>query len=242
MGKYIFSNYELAIAIAVVYFDYYVNLWYNKDVTKIGFLKKGGKNMKKLTIETKKRMLLGALILLIIGNAMLLVATLLHKNIEQEEVNPEQEAYEYLLQNGDLSPEQSIGIVANIRQQSNFDTSVHDDGTFHSTGLLCWTMTREEQLSEFAEEKGEEVTNFYLQLDFILEELKDSSEYANFQLVNYHGYTVEDWNKVQSPEEAALAFAYLYVRPGHLNETTLRDLAAELSAEVPHFSKGSQVL
>lgn len=115
-------------------------------------------------------------------------------------------------------------------------------GEFPSTGLMCWTMAREEQLSKFAKERGEEVTNFYLQLDFILEELKHSSDYANFQLENFNGYTVEDWNEVQSPEEAALAFAYLYVRPGHLNETTLRDLAAELSAEVPHFSKGSQVL
>ena len=202
--------------------------------------------MQKLFKTKKERLLLLGLILLIIGSTMLLVATLLNKkNIEQElkngDLSPAQEAYEYLLKNGDLSPEQSVGIVANIRQQSNFDTSVHE-GEFPSTGLMCWTMAREEQLSEFAKERGEEVTNFYLQLDFILEELKDSSEYANFQLANYHGYTVEDWNEAQSPEEAALAFAYLYVRPGHLNETTLRDLAAELSAEVPQSSKGSQVL
>lgn len=235
MGRYIFSNYELTIA--VVCFDYYVNLWYNKDVTKIGFLKKGGKGMIKKVLKTElvKRVLFLGAILLIISTAIF-IASFLNK-----ETLKEQEAYEYLLKNGDLSPEQAIGIVANIRQQSNFDTSVHE-GEFPSTGLMCWTMAREEQLSEFAEEKGKEVTDFYLQLDFILEELKDSSEYANFQLANFNGYTVEDWNEAQSPEEAAVVFAYVYVRPAYLNETGLKGIAAELSAEVPHFSKGSQVL
>ena len=192
--------------------------------------------MKKLLrTEPMKRVLFLGAILLIISTAIF-IASFLNK-----ETLKEQEAYEYLLKNGDLSPEQAIGIVANIRQQSNFDTSVHE-GEFPSTGLMCWTMAREEQLSEFAEEKGKEVTDFYLQLDFILEELKDSSEYANFQLANFNGYTVEDWNEAQSPEEAAVVFAYVYVRPAYLNETGLKGIAAELSAEVPHFSKGSQVL
>ncbi len=192
--------------------------------------------MKKLLrTEPMKRVLFLGAILLIISTAIF-IASFLNK-----ETLKEQEAYEYLLKNGDLTPQQAVGIVANIRQQSNFDTSVHE-GELPSTGLMCWTMAREEQLSEFAEEKGEEVTNFYLQLDFILEELKDSSEYANFQLANYHGYTVEDWNEAQSPEEAAVVFAYVYVRPAYLNETGLKGIAAELSAEVPHFSKGSQVL
>ena len=191
---------------------------------------------KLLKTEPVKRVLfLGAILLII--TLFVSLGSFLNK-----ETVMEQEAYEYLLKNGDLSPEQAVGIVANIRQQSNFDTSVHDDGTFHSTGLMCWAFAREEQLSKFAKERGEEVTNFYLQLDFILEELKHSSEYANFQLANFNGYTVEDWNEVQSPEEAAVVFAYVYVRPAYLNETGLKGLAAELSAEVPHFSKGSQVL
>ena len=45
MGRYIFSNYELVIV--VVYFDYYVNLWYNKDVTKISFFIKRRKRHDK---------------------------------------------------------------------------------------------------------------------------------------------------------------------------------------------------
>ena len=53
MGRYIFSNYELEIAIAVVYFDYYVNLWYNKDVTKIGFFIKRRKTDAKI-IQNQK--------------------------------------------------------------------------------------------------------------------------------------------------------------------------------------------
>ena len=134
MGRYIFSIYELVIV--VVCFDYYVNLWYNKDVTKIGFLKKGGKNMKKLTIETKKRLLFCGAILLIISLFIAMACFLNKETVKEQEaykyllengdLSPEQETYEYLLKNGDLSPEQAIGIVANIRQQSNFNTSVHE--------------------------------------------------------------------------------------------------------------------
>ena len=217
-------------------FECYVNLWYNKIVTKNGSLeKKEEKNMKRLITEPKKRLLFVGAILLVICLGILMVCFL------NKETSKEQIAYEYLLKNGDLSPEQAIGIVANIRKESNFDTSVHEDAV-HSTGLMCWAFGREEQLSEFAEAKGEEVTSFYLQLDFILEELSNSSEFANYQLMNFRGYTIEDWEDAQSPEDAALIFAYLYGRPGNLNETHLRDLATEIAAEVPSFTKGSQVL
>mgnify|MGYP001625124677 FL=1 len=191
--------------------------------------------MKRLIAETKKRLLFVGAILLIICLALLTACFLKRETIK------EQLAYEYLLKNGDLSPEQAVGIVANIRQQSNFDTSVHED-VVHSTGLMCWAFGREEQLSEFAEAKGEEVTSFYLQLDFLLEELSNSSEFTNYQLMNFHGYTIEDWEDAQSPEDAALIFAYLYVRPGKLNETHLMNLAAEIADEVPSFTEGSQVL
>lgn len=95
--------------------------------------------------------------------------------------------YSYLLENGDLSPTQAAGITAVIEQQSNFDTSVHQNGT---VGLMCWTFEREKQLTSFAHKKGNELTDLYAQLDFILEEVNSDSEY--YQLIEYRGYSPED--------------------------------------------------
>ena len=131
--------------------------------------------------------------------------------------------YSYLLENGDLSPTQAAGITAVIKQQSNFDTSVHQNGT---TGLMCWSFKREKQLNEFAREKDSTVTNLYTQLDFILEEIDSDSEY--YQLIEYHGYSPEDWKKASTPEKSALAFVYIYVRPGTFDEDALQSSANEI--------------
>ena len=75
--------------------------------------------------------------------------------------------YNYLLEKGDLSPEQAAGITAVIQQQSNFSTKVHDSGDISTTGLMCWSFLREKQLTEFASKRGNEVTDLYSQLDYI---------------------------------------------------------------------------
>ena len=70
--------------------------------------------------------------------------------------------------------------------------------------------------------KHKDVDDFYLQLDFILDEISENS--SNFQLSDYNGYTIEDWNSVKNPVDAALIFESLYVRPAIFN-SELEDIA-----------------
>ena len=142
--------------------------------------------------------------------------------------------YNYLLENGDLSPVQVASITAVIKQLSNFDTSFHENGT---TGLMCWTFGHEKQLNEFAQEKGSPVTNLYTQLDFILEEVNPDSEY--YQLYKYQGYTTKDWIEASTPEESVLAFVYTYIRPKTIDEKALQSSARETYEDCTS-SKGRQ--
>lgn len=134
--------------------------------------------------------------------------------------------YNYLLEKGDLSPEQAAGITAVIQQQSNFSTKVHDSGDISTTGLMCWSFLREKQLTEFASKRGNEVTDLYSQLDYILEEIDINSEY--YQLIEYNGYTPEDWLNSETPEEAALSFCYIYIRPANVDRDNLQALSREI--------------
>ena len=150
-----------------------------------------------------------------------------HSEIGFKDYSEEKEelVYNYLLENGDLSPVQAASITAAIKQQSNFDTTVHDS-SIGSTGLMCWCFTRKDRLAEYAQIKGKEVTDLYLQLDFILEEINSDSEY--YQMVENKGYSVEEWENVTTPEESVLVFTYLYVRPGYIDEEALQALSREI--------------
>ena len=77
---------------------------------------------------------------------------------------------------------------------------------------MCWSYIRADKLKDFAIQNSKSVEDFYVQLDYIIEEISETS--TNFQLINYNDYTIEDWNSVQNPVEAALIFESLYVRPG----------------------------
>lgn len=134
--------------------------------------------------------------------------------------------YNYLLEKGDLSPEQAAGITAVIKQQSNFSTKVHDSGDIPTTGLLCWSFARQEQLAEFASKRGKDKTDIFTQLDFILEEIDVNSEY--YQLTWCKRYTLDDWNSAPSPEQAALSFTCIYVRPATVDQESLQALAREI--------------
>lgn len=168
----------------------------------------------------KKRILGLALIVVLVVACYSVLSEINSKDYSEGKT---QVVYNYLLENGDLSPTQAAGITAVIKQQSNFDTSVHQNGT---VGLMCWTFEREKQLTQFAQERGSKVTDFYTQLDFILEEVNSDSEY--YQLIKYRGYSPEDWEKASTPEESALAFVYIYVRPGTFNEDALQASANEI--------------
>lgn len=141
-------------------------------------------------------------------------------------------AYDYLLENSNLSSMQAIGILANIQQQSNFDSSVHSNTGFETVGLMCWCYQREVELSNYAKLTNRKSTDFYTQLDFILEEINPSSEYATYQLIDYNGYTVEDWINAKTPEESAKAFSNIYLRLNYQKNIELESLAQQINKEV----------
>lgn len=87
---------------------------------------------------------------------------------------------------------------------------------------MCWSYARASKLEDFATQNVKDIDNFYVQLDYIIEEISEDSE--NFQLVNHNDYTIEDWNSVKNPVDAALIFESLYVRPG-ISSQNLEDIA-----------------
>ena len=166
------------------------------------------------TNEMKKRVLtlcsVSVLCILIVAFSLSIFK---NKNVSADEKAVE--AYNYLEANSDLSSAQIIGIISNIKTQSNFDTSVHETMP-NSIGLMCWSHIRADKLKNFATQNNKPVEDFYIQLDYIIEEITETSE--NFQLVNYNDYTIEDWNSVKNPVDAALIFESLYVRPSIFNQ------------------------
>lgn len=172
------------------------------------------------TNEMKNRILalcgISALSILIIAFGLSIFK---NKNVSTAEKAVE--AYNYLQENTDLSSAQIIGIISNIKSQSNFDTTIHQT-TPNLVGLMCWSYARASKLEDFATQNVKDIDNFYVQLDYIIEEISEDSE--NFQLVNHNDYTIEDWNSVKNPVDAALIFESLYVRPG-ISSQNLEDIA-----------------
>lgn len=172
------------------------------------------------TNEMKKRILalcgISALCILVIAFGLSIFKD---KNVSTDEKAVE--AYNYLQDNTDLSSAQIIGIISNIKNQSNFTTTVHQ-ATTNSIGLMCWSYIRADKLEQFATQNNKAVDDFYVQLDYIIEEISEDSE--NFQLANHNDYTIEDWNSVKNPVDAALIFESLYVRPG-ISTQNLEDIA-----------------
>lgn len=91
---------------------------------------------------------------------------------------------------------------------------------------MCWSFARQEQLAEFASKRGKDKTDIFTQLDFILEEIDVNSEY--YQLTWCKRYTLDDWNTAPSPEQAALSFTCIYVRPATVDQESLQALAREI--------------
>lgn len=117
-------------------------------------------------------------------------------------------AYDYLQKNSELNEAQIIGILANIRGQSNFKTENNGFGT----GLMDWTFQREDELEKFAEDENKKVDDLYLQLDFIVKEINSLPE-----RICYNGYTLKDWEDVENPDDASIILSSIYIRPRTVN-------------------------
>ncbi len=101
-----------------------------------------------------------------------------------------------------LTHVQACGVLGNIQQESGFNTDVLGfDGT-GSVGLCQWLGPRKRQLQEFARRRGEPYTDWEVQTDFIMRELRTTEKVAMAKL-----------QATTSAASAALVFSRFYERP-----------------------------
>lgn len=152
-----------------------------------------------------KKRIISALVTLSLAIALIVVA--IPKESTKEDLPLK--AYNFFLEEG-FSPEQATSIVALIKNSSNFDSSATaNDENFY--GLCQWGYARLDNLKAFANERGEDISSFETQLEFLASELSPDSE--NYQLVSYNGYEPSDWEKADNVEDSIEALMWTYYRP-----------------------------
>ncbi|WP_433684443.1 phage tail tip lysozyme [Nocardia sp. CA-119907] len=92
--------------------------------------------------------------------------------------------YQYLLEKG-FTPAQAAGILGNMQVESGFDTGAYNPGE-GAIGLCQWEGGRRTALENFAanDPKHRSVTDYTLQVDFMVSELKGSESSAYSHLMS----------------------------------------------------------
>ena len=134
--------------------------------------------------------------------------------IEAEiENKPEKGSPEYImnrLEDGGLTPTAAVGIVANLKAESNLDPAIKQLSGGPGRGLAQWEKggrydTDPINLVKFAKKKGTNWSDLDTQIDFILHEMDRHPEYKK----------VKDMlNKSGSVEDATLIFLKKYEKAG----------------------------
>ncbi len=107
--------------------------------------------------------------------------------------------YDYFVEKG-FTPAQASGILGNLQTESSFKTNAYNHGE-GAIGLAQWEGGRRTALEQFAKSEGKPVTDWHVQADFIMHELKGSESGAYAAL-----------KAAQTPAEAAAAFDKYYER------------------------------
>ena len=134
---------------------------------------------------------------------------------EVEEVKPtlEKGSPEYIIDrlvNGGLTKTAAIGVVANLKAESNLDPGIKQRGGGPGRGLAQWEKggrydTDPINLNKFAAKKGTNWTDLNTQIDFILYEMEKHPEYRRVK---------EQLNSTDSVEQATLIFLKKYEKAG----------------------------
>ena len=103
-----------------------------------------------------------------------------------------------------LSLEQSVGITANLQQESSLNPNAKgDNGT--SFGIAQWHKERGQYMMKWTESKGYKSNSLEGQLEFLWHEL--STDYKN---------VLDELKNTNTPEEAAEVFVRKYEKPGNI--------------------------
>lgn len=148
--------------------------------------------------------------------------------------------YSYLSNKG-LNKASICGILSNIYYESNYNPlAVGDNGT--SYGLCQWHLTRREELFRYANKKGLNVNSIETQIDYMLEELKNSYYIVNTLLYNnansindaynvadvfckYYEIPADKINKARERGSYARKLFIQYTSDINLNKYTNKELA-----------------
>uniref|UniRef100_UPI0019163D8E phage tail tip lysozyme n=1 Tax=Nocardia sp. CY41 TaxID=2608686 RepID=UPI0019163D8E len=110
------------------------------------------------------------------------------------------DVYRYLISKHGLTPAQAAGIVGNIQVESGFKTRAYNSGE-GAIGLCQWRGRRRQALERFAAARGRPVTDWKVQVDFMMAELRSNESTA-------YGYL----RAAQTPAYAAAVFDQYYER------------------------------
>lgn len=139
--------------------------------------------------------------------------------------NSTQEKIWWAVINAGYSKIAAAGVLGNIEAESGFNSTLVEYGYTEDNGgigLCQWTnyprssgQGRNAQLKAYAASKGTQWQDENTQIEFLIAELTPGgNEFANYQLMSYHGYTPDDWKNSTTPEEAAETFCWIFERPG----------------------------
>lgn len=108
--------------------------------------------------------------------------------------------YDYLTSKYELSPAVASGILGNMMTESSLKTHAYNPGE-GAIGLCQWEGPRRTALERFAASEGKPVTDWHVQVDFMMHELKTSESGAFARL-----------QQAQTPAQAAAIFDKYFER------------------------------
>ena len=111
--------------------------------------------------------------------------------------------WDYLLDAG-YSEVQAAGIIGNMWQESGVNPSRHESNGI-GFGLVQWSFGRRQQLEAYAASKGRSASDIYVQLEFLVKELKEGKQ--------FYGTYAEQFANPYSVDQATEAFCWGFERP-----------------------------
>lgn len=111
--------------------------------------------------------------------------------------------WDYLIDAG-YSKVQVAGIIGNMWQESGVNPSRHESNGI-GFGLVQWSFGRRQQLESFAASKGKSASDIYVQLEFLVKELKEGKQLS--------GTYASQFANPYSVDEATEAFCWGFERP-----------------------------
>ena len=125
------------------------------------------------------------------------------RGCSNEKRSNENIVWDYLIEQG-YSAIQVAGIIGNMYQESGVNPAREETNGI-GYGLVQWSFGRRQQLEAFAESKGKPVSDIYVQLEFLVKELKSGKQ--------LYGTYADQFNNPYSVDDATEAFCWGFERP-----------------------------